>query len=33
MKRYKKFDNANVIEVIIGCSLLALPFLMIIAKL
>ena len=33
MKRYPKFDNCNLIEIIVGCALIALPFLMIIARL
>ena len=33
MKRYPKFDNCNILEIILGCSLIALPFLLIIARL
>ena len=33
LKRYPQFDNCNLIEIIVGCVLMALPFLMIIARL
>lgn len=33
MKRYPKFDNCNIIEIILGSALIALPFLLIIARL
>ena len=33
MKRYKAFDNCNIIEIIIGCGLMALPFIILLANL
>lgn len=33
MRRYKAFDDANIIEIIAGSLIIALPFILIIARL